>query len=299
MMKLQRVTLIGFGEAGSILGQELGTRGVAVHAYDRAWHDAERRPRLLARAAQADVQLFDSAPAAVAHAQLVISAVTAASALQVAGDIGPYLHSSQVYMDINSVAPATKQAAAQALHAFGVAYLDAAVMAPVPVRRLATPVLLGGELAAQWQPALADAGFAVRVVASQVGVASAIKMCRSIMIKGLEALTTECLSTARQYAAEPLVLESLHGSFPGMGWDAQQPHYLISRVAEHGMRRAEEMLEVVKTVADVGVQPTMSNAIAQTQRALVEAMQAADIRYAEPFVWQTLVDQLFPLQLPD
>ncbi|MEK1943178.1 MAG: DUF1932 domain-containing protein [Pseudomonas sp.] len=293
-MKLQRVSLIGFGEAGGILGHDLVARGVVVHAYDHGIHDPARRETLLARAGQADVQLFDSAPAAVAHAQLVISAVTAASAFQVARDIGPYLHSGQVFMDINSVAPATKQAAAEALDAFGVAYLDAAVMAPVPPKRIATPILLGGSGALEWQTLLAGVGFDSKVVAAEVGVASAIKMCRSIMIKGLEALTSECLSTARQYGAEALVLDSLHRSFPSMGWDAQQPHYLISRVAEHGLRRAEEMHEVAKTVADVGLQPSMSEAIAHTQRALVEAMAARGIAYREPFVWQALVDELYP-----
>ncbi|MGY4534415.1 3-hydroxyisobutyrate dehydrogenase-like beta-hydroxyacid dehydrogenase [Pseudomonas sp. TE3786] len=293
-MKLQHVTLIGFGEAGGILGHDLVARGVQVHAYDHAIHHPARREQLLAKAGQADVQLFDSAAAAVAHAQLVISAVTAASALQVARDITPYLHCGQVFMDINSVAPATKQAAAEALEVVGVAYLDAAVMAPVPPKRIATPMLLGGSRALEWQALLAGVGFDSKVVGAEVGVASAIKMCRSIMIKGLEALTTECLSTARQYAAEALVLDSLHRSFPSMGWDAQQPHYLISRVAEHGLRRAEEMLEVAKTVADVGLQPSMSTAIAHTQRALVDAMAAGGISYREPFIWQALVDQLYP-----
>jgi 3-hydroxyisobutyrate dehydrogenase-like beta-hydroxyacid dehydrogenase len=296
-MTLQRVSLIGFGEAGSIFGHELMARGVHVRAYDRAIHDPARREALLARVQAAAVHLFDTAAEAVADAQLVISAVTAGSAFSVAQDVAPHLRPGQVFMDINSVAPASKKAASAVLQAVDCHYLDAAVMAPVPPRRLATPILLGGPSAALWQPLLSELGFSVQVVAAEVGVASAIKMCRSIMIKGLEALTTECLSTARQYGAEALVLESLQRSFPTMGWDAQQPHYLISRVAEHGRRRAEEMQEVAKTVAHVGVAPTMSNAIVHTQRALVDAMQAQGIAYREPFVWQELVDALFGLDL--
>ena len=141
---------------------------------------------------------------------------------------------------------------------------------------------------------LAPLDFNVRVVAEDVGVASAIKMCRSVMIKGLEALTTECLSTARQYGAEDAVLASLHKSFPSMGWDAELPHYLISRVAEHGRRRAEEMEEVAKTAADVGVAPNMSLAIVATQHGLVERMAAQGMTYADtvPFDWTRLVDAL-------
>jgi 3-hydroxyisobutyrate dehydrogenase-like beta-hydroxyacid dehydrogenase len=154
-------------------------------------------------------------------------------------------------------------------------------------------MLLGGEQAPQLGDWLTPLGFNVQVVADRIGVASAIKMCRSVMIKGLEALTTECLATARQYGAEERVLASLHKSFPGMGWDARQPHYLVSRVAEHGRRRAEEMEEVAKTVADVGVSPHMSLAIVQTQRGLVERMAEQGLPYSDPFDWQVLVDALY------
>ncbi|MNF95523.1 hypothetical protein D3C84_782840 [compost metagenome] len=115
------------------------------------------------------------------------------------------------------------------------------------------------------------------------------------MIKGLEALTTECLSTARQYRAEREVLASLHQSFPQMGWDDALPHYLISRVAEHGLRRSEEMKEVAKTSTDMGVVPNMSLAIVNAQRGLVDAMVDADLDYPsiEPFDWLHLVDTLY------
>ena len=290
---LHSVALIGFGEAGGIIGQDLAALGVAVRAYDRLLDDAARRGALLAKAEAAGVTLCDSATAAVDGVQLVISAVTAGSALAVAEGIARQLQPGQLFMDINSVAPATKQAASAAIEAGGGVYVDAAVMAPVPPQRLQTPILLGGQQAealAQW---LAPLGFNVQVVADRIGVASAIKMCRSVMIKGLEALTTECLATARQYGAEERVLASLHKSFPGMGWDARQPHYLISRVAEHGRRRAEEMEEVAKTVADVGVAPHMSQAIVQTQRGLVERMAEYELPYREPFDWPTLVDTLY------
>jgi 3-hydroxyisobutyrate dehydrogenase-like beta-hydroxyacid dehydrogenase len=290
---LHSVALIGFGEAGGIIGQDLAALGVAVRAYDRLLDDPTRRGALQAKAAAAGVSLCDSATAAVDGVQLVISAVTAGSALAVAEGIAQPLQPGQVFMDINSVAPATKQAASAAIEAGGGVYVDAAVMAPVPPQRLQTPILLGGQQAealAQW---LAPLGFNVQVVADRIGVASAIKMCRSVMIKGLEALTTECLATARQYGAEARVLASLHKSFPGMGWDARQPHYLISRVAEHGRRRAEEMEEVAKTVADVGVAPHMSQAIVRTQRGLVERMAEFGLPYNEPFDWPTLVDTLY------
>ncbi|EIK95413.1 3-hydroxyisobutyrate dehydrogenase-like beta-hydroxyacid dehydrogenase [Pseudomonas sp. M47T1] len=283
-----RIALIGFGEAGGILGQDLAAQGLYVSTYDRLGES------LRARADAAGVVLCASAAEAVAGADLIISAVTAGSALDVARQAADLMTPAQVFMDINSVAPNTKRAACAAVNAAGARYVDAAVMAPVPPQRLKTPILLGGERAGQVAAWLTPLGFNVRVVADDIGVASAIKMCRSVMIKGLEALTTECLSTARQYGAEDAVLASLHKSFPSMGWDADLPHYLISRVAEHGRRRAEEMEEVAKTAADVGVTPHMSHAIVATQRGLVERMAQQGMTYADtlPFNWTTLVDTL-------
>ncbi|WP_455926358.1 DUF1932 domain-containing protein [Pseudomonas putida] len=283
-----RITLIGFGEAGGILGQDLAAQGLHVSAYDRLGE------QLRAKAVATGVALCTSAAEAVQGADLIFSAVTAGSALGVAEQVAALMTAEQIFIDINSVAPNTKRAACAAVHAVGGRYVDAAVMAPVPPQRLQTPILLGGEQAEQVRAWLTPLGFNVRVVAEEIGVASAIKMCRSVMIKGLEALTTECLSTARQYGAEDAVLASLHKSFPSMGWDADLPHYLISRVAEHGRRRAEEMEEVARTAADVGVTPHMSRAIVATQRGLVERMAQQGMTYADtvPFDWTRLVDSL-------
>ncbi|WP_339490865.1 NAD(P)-dependent oxidoreductase [Pseudomonas sp. EL_65y_Pfl2_R95] len=293
-MRLTVVTLIGYGEAGHILAQDLVVQGVQVKAYDRLIDTPKTRAVLEKKAAMSGVQLFTSAGEAVQGAALVISAVTAGSALAVAQAVATTLQAGQVFMDINSVAPSTKQAAHNVLHVSGACYVDAAVMAPLPPQRLQTPMLLGGALADELSLALNALGFNTRVVACEVGIASAIKMCRSVMIKGLEALTTECLTTARHYGAEQEVLASLHKSFPSLGWDADLPHYLISRVAEHGRRRAEEMEEVAQTVCGAGIEPTMSRAIATTQRALVDELARHDLHYADlnPFDWQHLAQLL-------
>jgi 3-hydroxyisobutyrate dehydrogenase-like beta-hydroxyacid dehydrogenase len=197
-------------------------------------------------------------------------------------------------MDINSVAPATKQVACALIEASGAAYVDAAVMAPVPPQRLQTPMLLGGSFARDLSYRLKPLGFNTRAVAEEVAVASAIKMCRSVMIKGLEALTYECLATARHYAAEQNVLDSLHNNFPSMGWTHELPHYLISRIAEHGRRRSDEMQEVAQTVRQAGVLPHLSQATSASQLAVVEAMSAKGLRYADllPFDWKVLTEHL-------
>lgn len=292
------ITFIGFGEAGGILAQDLQAQGNTVTAWDRKALAEETLPALQQKAQQGGVRLAASLADALQDATLVFSTVTASQALNVAQQAAPLLQAGQHFLDLNSVAPHTKRAAAEVINAAGASYIDVAVMAPVPPKRLATPLLIGGAQAEQVQPLLHQLGLNSRLLGGEVGEASAIKMCRSVMIKGLEALTTECLSAARQYGVEQAVLDSLHASFPSLGWNDQLPHYLISRVAEHGQRRAEEMQEVVKTLQDVKVPAAMSAAIVTTQQGLVDALNARALRYQQltPFVWQETLDKIYPPQ---
>ncbi len=257
------IAFIGFGEAGGILAADLA-REHAVTMWDCKLNGPEREA-MLRKARDSRVQVGNSlAQALEGHAGF--STVTAGEALKVAQQAAALLQPGQYFLDLNSVAPETKRQAAE--HFLPGAYIDVAVMAPVPPARLQTPLLIGGPQAEAIAPRLQGLGLNARYGASTVGQVSAIKMCRSVMIKGLEALTTECLFAAREYGVEEEVLSSLHHSFPSLGWTGAFPDYLISRVAEHGIRRSEEMEEVVKTLRDVGSAGIMSEAIAKSQRQL-------------------------------
>ena len=167
-------------------------------------------------------------------------------------------------------------------------------MAPVPPYRLKVPMLLGGRHAGTLAPQLARLGMNVQAISEEIGVASAVKMCRSVVIKGIEALAVESMRAARHFGAEKQVLASLNETFPGMGWDKELPDYLISRVAEHGRRRAAEMREVARTLDDAGFEPTMAAATAQLQDALVDEMRERGVLYSkeEKFSWSQFADAL-------
>ncbi len=292
--ELQRVSFIGFGEAGSILGTELAKLGLTVRTYDILLDHPATRAEMLTRADRAGVQACNSLAEVLADAQLVISAVTASSAAEVAEQAAEHMHNGQIFLDINSVSPGVKRKDQAAIERSGADYVECAVMAPIPPHRLKVPMLLGGQRAQALAGQLTALGMKAEFASTEIGVASAVKMCRSVMIKGIEALTVECLTAARRYGAEEAVLASLNQTFPSMGWTSSLPDYLISRVAEHGRRRAAEMREVAETLRDVGVTPEMSLASARTQDALVDAMTAAGITYPkdEPFSWQRFVDAL-------
>jgi 3-hydroxyisobutyrate dehydrogenase-like beta-hydroxyacid dehydrogenase len=291
---LRRIAMVGFGEAGSILGEELAAADREVVTYDILLDAPASRAAMLEKARRAGVHTADSLNAAVEDADLVISAVTAASSAAVAQGAGKAMRAGQIFLDINSCAPATKRSNAEAVQSSGADYVEAAVMAPVPPQRLKVPMLLGGRRATELEPVLRALGMNATFIAAEIGVASAVKMCRSVLIKGLEALAVESMLAARRFGAEKEVLASLQGTFPQMGWQDKLPDYLISRVAEHGRRRAAEMREVAHTLEEVGIEPTMARATAARQDALMDEMAAHGLSYphGQSFSWRWLADAL-------
>ncbi|GLU34167.1 DUF1932 domain-containing protein [Trinickia caryophylli] len=294
MTTFERIAFIGFGEAGGILGAALAVKGAEVSMYDLLLDDAREAEAMRGKARRAGVRAGASVADAIRGADLIVSAVTAASDLEVAAGVAAAIAPGQVFLDINSVSPATKTHGCTVIEAAGGRFVESAVMAPVPPYGIAVPMLLGGRDAEAVADALRALGFDARAVSTKVGVASAAKMCRSVMIKGIEALTVECLSAARVYGADEIVLASLRETFDKFRTNADLPGYLISRVAEHGRRRAAEMREVAETLRDAGIEPSMSAACAQLQDRFVDTMAAAGACYADyaPFVWRDVLDSL-------
>jgi len=291
---IQRVALVGFGEVGGIFGRDFAQQGIDVSVYDILFHSPEAREPMLAKARDCGVRACESLAECVRDAELIISAVTASSALDVARDASKSLRAGQFFMDINSVSPGTKRADVAHIEHSGAHFVESAVMAPVPPHRLKVQMLLGGARAAELAPRLNAVGMNATAVSESVGVASAVKMCRSVMIKGIEALAVECLFAARRYGAEDAVLASLAATYPQMGWLEKLPDYLVSRVAEHGRRRAEEMREVAQTLRDVGVDPMMAEATAERQDWLAAEMAEQNLKYKDlsPFSWVALAEAL-------
>lgn len=268
-----RIALIGYGEVGGIFGHALAERGVArLAAFDKAQDDAASAP-LRARAERDSVVLRADAVAAVDAADLVICAVTASHALAAARAAAPGLRQGAYFLDVNSASPATKKQCAQAVDAAGGRYVESAVMTSVPPYGIAVPMLLGGAHAEALLPTLTTLGFAAKVASAELGVASAIKMCRSVIIKGMEALVLESFVAARRYGVEEEVLASLVETFPGMDWE-RNGNYFFSRVIQHGKRRAEEMRESAATMRDAGLAPFMASAIADRQQWMADLARA-------------------------
>jgi 3-hydroxyisobutyrate dehydrogenase-like beta-hydroxyacid dehydrogenase len=264
--KIQTVAIIGFGEVGGTFGKGLLTSGVSrVATYDILFEREDGGRYLRDKAAQIGVLAADSHKSASDGADLIISAVTAGSARTVAETVAKFIAPDQVFLDVNSVSPQDKEAGAKAIEAAGGTYVEAAVMSPIGPYGLRVPILLGGKTAAALAERLKAIGMNVKVASDKVGVASAMKMCRSVMVKGLEALMVECLFAARKYGIEDDVLASLKQSYPGIDW-VKQGAYNLDRVFVHGKRRAEEMEFSAATVEAAGIAPLMTASIAKVEK---------------------------------
>jgi 3-hydroxyisobutyrate dehydrogenase-like beta-hydroxyacid dehydrogenase len=201
-------------------------------------------------------------------ADLLLSLVTADQALAAAEAAAAKMSPGTLYCDMNSVAPQTKAAAARLVEAVGGHYVDVAIMAPVDPAHLAVPLLLSGGQAPAAADRLAGLGFThVRIVGDAVGRASSIKMVRSVIVKGLEALTAECVLAAEAAGVRDEVLASLDASETSKSWGARAD-YNLDRMMRHGLRRAAEMEEVVKTLDGLGRGAAMTRGTVDRQRAI-------------------------------
>ena len=247
-----RISLIGYGEVGKTLAEDLRAQDHEVTAYDLKLGTASGAMHH-EHAARCGVQLAESHADAVRGSELVISAVTASQTVAVAeasaGKIG-----NAFFLDFNSASPSAKQEAARCIDGAGGRYVEGAVMTLISGYRIKVPLLLGGAHAQALLPLITALGFSAKFASDKLGAASATKLCRSVVIKGLEVLLIESLTTARHYGVEDAVIASLAETYPGVDWQ-KQATYAFQRVIEHGRRRGEEMREAARTVRDAGLTP--------------------------------------------
>jgi 3-hydroxyisobutyrate dehydrogenase-like beta-hydroxyacid dehydrogenase len=290
-----RIALIGYGEVGRIFGQSLATCGVAqVTVYDILLDQPSRSNEMRDRAACDGVQLATSAASAVAQADIVISAVTASGTRDAAASAAQGMRRGAFLLDINSSSPRMKVECGALVANSGGRYVEAAVMTAVPPYGIGVPMLLGGPDASALAPTLAALGFSAKVESDKLGVASAVKMCRSIIVKGMEAIVIESFLAARRFGVENEVLASIGETFPGLDWE-KSGSYFFRRVIRHGERRAEEMREAAATVREVGIEPIMARAIADRHAWVAElARSGAFAKVDAASTWRDCADMTEP-----
>jgi 3-hydroxyisobutyrate dehydrogenase-like beta-hydroxyacid dehydrogenase len=246
------IGFVGFGEAAFHIAKSLGQPCVAF--------DINANTQIRQRAKETGTRLAETNAELCQSSDIILSTVTSNQAAQAAEQNAPFLNAQHIYADLNSVSPGLKQSIARTVEATGARFVEIAMMAPVPPHGHRVPMLAGGQAAPEFAERMKPLGFSIEIAAREIGVASATKMFRSIMVKGMEALITECVLGASQYGAEARVFASLAESFPGIDWP-KLADYMIGRVVVHGERRAREMEEVAETLRSLDIEPIMAEAI--------------------------------------
>jgi 3-hydroxyisobutyrate dehydrogenase-like beta-hydroxyacid dehydrogenase len=257
------IAFIGFGEVGHRFAADLLAGGKAsISAYDLLFDDPHSGAERMARCQALGVAPARSAAEACRGAAIVISAVTADAVETVAEAARHYLQPLQIVLDVNSAAPATKQRAARHVEAAGAHYVEGAMMGPVAAPGIRVETLAGGPAAERAAALLNGLGFNLTPVAAEHGKASAMKLCRSIMIKGMEAVIIDCAAAARTAGVEREVFASLAATFPSIDWPKLADH-MAERVAKHGRRRSAEMREAAQMLTEMGFDASLALAVAE------------------------------------
>jgi 3-hydroxyisobutyrate dehydrogenase-like beta-hydroxyacid dehydrogenase len=268
------IAFIGFGEVGQLFARQLEQRPeVETAVYDLKFDDSELGPPLAGIAETIGARAASSAGDVCRGADIVISAVTADQAEAAALAAAPHLEPGQIYVDLNSVSPTTKRRVAAAVRPSDAHFVEFAVMSPVEGLGIASPILAGGAEAVAVAERLNALGMKITPVSAEIGVASATKLCRSIVIKGMEALMVDLGLAGGKAGVLPAVLASLTASYPGMDW-AELVRVMPKRVTRHGIRRAAEMREAARMLDELGFSGALSEAIAQRHESFARA--AAD-----------------------
>lgn len=259
-----RISFIGFGEAGQAIASGLRDAGIErIAAWDILFPNPAGAP-LKGAGELIGVRMASSAGDAVRETDMIISAVTAASSLDAARSIAPHLTGTPYYLDINSVSPGRKQETARLLGERA-RYVDVAVIAAIHPARHRTPLLISGPYAEEISPLLHELDMQLAVVGPEIGSAAAIKMIRSVMIKGIEALTLECFLAASRAGVLEEVTASLKNNYPTLDW-TKIADYNLERMTSHGERRAAEMEESAATLRELGLDPLMVDSTVKRQR---------------------------------
>ncbi|RMF40481.1 MAG: NAD(P)-dependent oxidoreductase [Alphaproteobacteria bacterium] len=265
---MERLAFIGFGEAATaFLTGWADRRPARVSAFDIKTDAPQTRTEMLARYEAHVICGAMEIAAALEEAEAVFSVVTADQALAAARAAAPALPEGALWLDCNSCAPETKRRAAEAIEAAGGRYVDVAVMAPVRKLQHRVPLLVSGPHAGLACAVLRGLDMRPEIAGDTVGQASTVKMLRSVMVKGLEALCAECFLAARRAGVEAQVLASLEASDPDIDW-RHRASYNLERMMVHGTRRAAEMREVAATLSALGLPGGLSPAIAEWQEAI-------------------------------
>jgi 3-hydroxyisobutyrate dehydrogenase-like beta-hydroxyacid dehydrogenase len=255
-----RVGFIGFGEAAKVLAGGLKAAGLSPLAYCRgARHAPPYTAEFRQEAAALGVRLVDTLEELARDAEVLISAVSPGAAGAVAAESARLLGPRHLFVDVNAVAPATKDAIAAGVAAAGARFVDAELMGAASLYGAAVPLYVSGSGAEAFRQAFASLGLNVTLVPGAPSAAAALKMLRSVVTKGMEAVIVEAMFAAFRAGVAREAFAAITEPMDAVKFSDFARMCLTSDPIHSG-RRAEEMRSVSEVVRRLGVEPIMTDA---------------------------------------
>jgi 3-hydroxyisobutyrate dehydrogenase-like beta-hydroxyacid dehydrogenase len=271
-----RLGLIGYGEVGSTLGQGLQEEGLSqISSYDKYAFDGPFAKLIQRRAAAAHVVLVQSPQELAARSDLLLGVTPGSASIESAHAFAPYLISKHLFLDLASATPDVKKSVGRILGGSGSSIGDASIMGTPHADGYRLPILSSGPAAQAFRDLMNPWGLKIECVEGDLGAASGIKILRSVVMKGLEALLVECVLGARRYGIDKAVLESLAKFIDGRPFQ-QTANFLLTTDVIHAARRAEEARMSMQALNEAGVDARMTRATTE-KLAWVAALNAKSL----------------------
>jgi len=249
--KRLRIGFIGFGEVAQVLSGRMIEKGGEIVAYDKF------PDRVSKKAEEQNVPLVKSLEELAVSCPLILSCLWPTAALNIAREFAPLLSPEIIYCDMNSISPETTSQIDLAVSSKGADFVKLAIMAAVLDRGYAVPILAGGGKAAEVAQILCDLGLNIQVMGRDPSQPAALKILRSVCLKGVVALAYEMLRGAEKYGITEQVFESASEAMSKASFKDTVGGWLAS-TAIHAKRRAGEMAEVIETLEAAGIRPVMA-----------------------------------------
>jgi len=289
---IMNIGFIGFGEAAFNIAQGLYGEGIqGIKAHDAMQNHEVMGKLVHKRAEEAHVTLVDDSKDLVDWADVVFAAVPSTFTMGVCDEIKGHLRKGQLYVDVSASTPATKQAIWEKIKNTGVLFADAAMLGSLPKKKHQVPITASGNGAAAFKETMTPYHMDITLAGEKAGSASAIKLVRSIFMKGIASLMIEMLEGAHAYGVADEVVNSLSKSLDGTPF-VSHLNRLVTGTGVHAKRRGHELEGSIDLLKDAGVEPLMTTAAKASHEMLVPFDFAEKFVDAAPTKWEQIVDPL-------
>ncbi len=257
-----KLAFIGFGELAQGLVKGLKDEGLSgIQIFDKAIADNSDSGKVMRQTAkELGIDIAASLEDLINSSDVIFSAVTPVAGLVVAKAVVQYLQADQIYADLNSCTPNLKKQSMAVIQESGASYVDVGVVGGISIQGHKIPCLLCGDKAAALEMLMSPYGMNMKVVDGPVGTAALIKMLRSVVLKGIEALMLEMFMAAEEYGLQDTMMDSIAATF-NKGNFEKYSDMLMSTHGLHAGRRSDEVQMILETIKEVGVAPHVTEGI--------------------------------------